>query len=170
MELWDLYDKDRNLLGKTHVRGMPMKKGEYHLAVFVWVFNQRGQVLLMTRSPEKRKYPNLWALTGGAALAGETSLEAICRELLEETGICADPTEFHLQESYCSAENNDICDVYFLHKDVALEDLVFQKGETCDAMWASRALLEEMIKKEQLAKPDVCRYRQLREGLKNILK
>ncbi len=170
MELWDLYDKDRNLLGRTHVRGTPMKKGEYHLAVFVWVFNQAGQVLLMKRSPEKKKYPNLWALTGGAALAGETSLEAICRELREETGIQAEASEMCLQESYRRAGNNDICDIYFLRKDVPVEKLVFQAGETCDAKWATRGELEEMIDQGLLAKPDICRYYQLQSRLDGVLK
>ena len=77
MELWDLYDKDRKPLGKTHVRGVPLKKGEYHLVVFVWVFNSTGQVLMTKRAPEKQSYPNLWEHTGGSVLSGETSRQAI---------------------------------------------------------------------------------------------
>ena len=81
MELWDVYDEQRQPLGKTHVRGVPMAPGEYHLVVFVWVFDGRGRVLMTKRSPEKRSYPNKWEHTGGAAQAGESSLQAIQREL-----------------------------------------------------------------------------------------
>ena len=43
MELWDVYDARRQLTGRTHRRGMPMQAGEYHLIVFVWIFNSAGQ-------------------------------------------------------------------------------------------------------------------------------
>ena len=60
MELWDLYNVRREPLGRTHRRGTPMRRGEYHLVVFVWVFNGRGKLLLTKRSPEKMAYPDLW--------------------------------------------------------------------------------------------------------------
>ena len=49
MELWDVYDAQRQPLGKTHVRGVPMAPGEYHLVVFVWVFDGRGRVVMTKR-------------------------------------------------------------------------------------------------------------------------
>ena len=70
MELWDVYDENRVPLNRLHRRGAPMRSGEYHLTVFVWIFNRKGQLLLTKRSPEKMAYPNFWALTGGAAQAG----------------------------------------------------------------------------------------------------
>ena len=90
MELWDVYDARRQLTGRTHRRGVPMQPGDYHLIVFVWIFNSAGQLLLTKRSPEKESYPNLWETTGGAVIAGETSREAIVRELREETGLSAE--------------------------------------------------------------------------------
>ncbi len=168
MELWDLYDKDRQPLGKTHVRGVPLQKGEYHLVVFVWVFNSQGQVLLTKRAPEKQTYPNLWEHTGGSALAGESSLQAIRRELFEETGIDASESELTLVDSYCRVGN--FCDIYFLRRDVALEDLRMQPGETCEAKWVTRSELEEMIAENLVAKPDVQRYHQLGEKLEGLLR
>lgn len=168
MELWDLYDKERRPLGKTHVRGVPLAKGEYHLVVFVWVFNSHGQVLMTKRSPEKQSYPNLWEHTGGSAMAGETSMQAIRRELLEETGIYAEEEELTLVDSY--TRTGSFCDIYFLHKDVLTTELTLQPGETCDAKWVNRAQLEEMIRKGEVAKPDVQRYQQLSDKLKDRLK
>lgn len=168
MELWDLYDKDRSPLGRTHVRGVPLEKGEYHLVVFVWTFNSRGQVLMTKRAPEKQSYAGLWEHTGGSVQAGETSLQAILRELQEETGIGARPEELRLAESY--RRSNDICDVYFLKKDVPLEQICLQPGETCDAKWVTRAQLEEMIQRGEVAKPDAQRYRQLGNKLEGLLK
>ena len=95
-ELWDLYDKDRNPLHRTHQRGLPLAPGEYHLAVIVVIVNHRGEVLLTRRAKEKDLCPGWWENTGGSVLAGETSLEAILRELREETGIHAQPEELTL--------------------------------------------------------------------------
>ena len=170
MELWDVYDENRRPLGKTHERGVPMKKGEYHLVVFVWVFNSRGELLLTKRSPEKRSYPNKWDPTGGAVLAGENSLQAIQRELFEETGIRAEQSEFEWIETYRRAGKNDICDIYFLRRDAEPDELVMQEGETCGAMWVSRQELERMIAQDMVAKPDAFRYRQLQEKLAGYLK
>ena len=170
MELWDVYDENRIPLGKTHVRGVPMKKGEYHLVVFVWVFKSRGELLLTKRSPEKRSFPNKWDPTGGAVQAGENSLQAVQRELLEETGIHAAQSEFEWIGSYRRTGKNDIGDIYFLRSDVDVDELVMQEGETCGAMWVSRQELERMIAQDMVAKPDVLRYRQLQEKLIGYLK
>lgn len=96
MELWDLYDKDRRPLGRTHQRGLPVPPGAYHLAVIVVILNPKGEVLLTRRAPEKDACPGWWENTGGSVLTGETSLEAITRELREETGLAARPEEFTL--------------------------------------------------------------------------
>lgn len=170
MELCDLYDKNCMPLGRTAVRGSRLKKGEYYLVVFVWVFNGRGQLLLTKRSPEKLSFPNKWNMTGGAVQAGESSLQAVQRELFEETGIRAEPGEFIRVETYRRAGKNDICDVYFLCRDVALDELVMQKGETCGAIWVSRQELERMIAQDLVAKPDAERYRALGEQLNDYLK
>ncbi len=168
MEFWDVYDEKRQPLGKLHTRGIPMKRGEYHVSVFVWVFNSAGQVLLTKRSPEKRSYPNLWALTGGAVQAGENSLQAVQRELLEETGISAQAEEFLHVDTYLRKDS--FCDVYFLKKDVPLKKMVMQKGETCAAKWVSRAEFERMIAQKQIAQPDVKRYYELGEKLADLLR
>ena len=168
MELWDVYDENRNPLHRTHKRGVPMKSGEYHLAVFVWIFDGKGRLLLTKRSPEKMAYPNLWALTGGAALAGETSLQAVQRELFEETGIHARQDEFEPVDQY--RRKNCHCDLYFLIKDVPLSRLVLQPGETCDAKWVDRAEFEAMIARREIADPDAQRYRQLGERTRELLK
>lgn len=52
-ELWDLYDKDRQPLGRTIQRGQPMQEGEYHLGVTVAVFNTKGEILSTRRAPGK---------------------------------------------------------------------------------------------------------------------
>ena len=134
MELWDLYDKDRRPLGRTHQRGLPVPPGAYHLAVIVVILNPKGEVLLTRRAPEKDACPGWWENTGGSVLAGETSLEAITRELREETGLAARPEEFTLLlREDCRTDAH--FDIYALTWEGAPEDIRFQAGETDAARW-----------------------------------
>ncbi len=127
MELWDLYDENRIPLGRTHPRGEPVPEGTYHLAVIVVILNPRGEVLLTRRAKEKAVCPGWWENTGGAALAGETSLQAILRELREETGLAPDPQELTLllrEDRRTDAH----FDIYALTWEGEPEDIRFQAG------------------------------------------
>ncbi|MEN1968066.1 hypothetical protein WMZ97_08315 [Lentibacillus sp. N15] len=53
MEKWDLYDDKRHKIGKTHVRGVPLPEGCYHIVVYVWIQNDHEELLLSKRHPNK---------------------------------------------------------------------------------------------------------------------
>ena len=89
MEYNDIYDENRQLTGRIHRRGSSWKRGEYGLVVCVWIYDGRGNLLLTRRAPGK-SFAGTWENSGGAAKAGETSRQAIARELFEETGLIAD--------------------------------------------------------------------------------
>ena len=147
MEFNDIYDQNRNLTGRIHRRGSKWQTGEYGLVVCVWVHNGKGKLLLTRRAAEK-SFPHTWENPGGAAQAGESSLQAVCRELYEETGICAEAEEFELLSS-----NRDVhyfYDHYCLKKDVPLNQIVLLPGETDDAQWATFSQVHEMIRKRQI--------------------
>ncbi|MBO5867924.1 MAG: NUDIX domain-containing protein [Oscillospiraceae bacterium] len=145
----DIYDIDRNLTGEVHLRGTPWRKGEYGLVVCVWVYDGKGNLLLTRRAPEKT-FAGTWENSGGAAKAGETSIQAIVRELREETGIQAEPEEFEL-----FATGTDRCahyDFYCLKRFVPLEEIRLQPGETDGVQWASFERVHEMIAEKQICK------------------
>ena len=145
----DIYDRNRNRTGRTHVRGTPWNKGEYGLVVCVWVYDGKGKVLLTRRAPEKSA-PGTWENSGGAAKAGEESLTAIVRELQEETGITAQPEEFELLDS-CT-ERGTHFDHYCLHRDSSKVKVILQPGETDGVQWATFDQVHEMIRKKQICK------------------
>ena len=95
----DVYDAARRRTGRVRRRGEAMKPGEYGLVVCVWVCDGAGHLLLTKRAPEKKSFPNTWENSGGSAWAGESSRQAIARELYEETGIRAREEAFRLLES-----------------------------------------------------------------------
>ena len=140
MELWDVYDIDRQKTGKLaqRVNGKSMPEGEYHLVVHICLFNAKGQLLIQQRQIDKIGYPGLWDVTAaGSALAGENSASAAARELYEEMGIRHD---FHGERPFYTINFPDgFDDVYLIEKnDVALSDLRLQQEEVRDAKWATR--------------------------------
>ena len=144
----DIYDKDRNLTGHTHRRGTFWRKGEYGLVVCVWVHDGKGNFLLTRRAPEK-SFAGTWENSGGAAQAGETSLQAITRELAEETGIRAMPEEFRL---LCSGtDKNAHYDFYSLSRDVDTP-ITLQPGETDAYQWVTLEQIHQMIEKQMICK------------------
>lgn len=147
MEFNDIYDKDRNRTGRTHRRGTPWRKGEYGLIVCVWVYDGKGRVLLTRRAPEK-SFPHTWENSGGAAKAGETSRQAIARELFEETGIRAEEEEFERIAS--DSDRNCHYDFYCLRRDIPVEEVRLQPGETDGVRWATYEEVHQMIGKKQI--------------------
>ena len=149
MEFNDIYDENRQLTGRRHRRGTRWHKGEYGLVVCVWVYDGEGNVLMTRRAPEK-SFPGTWENSGGAARAGENSLQAIVRELYEETGIRAEASEFELLGS-----GKDHCthyDYYCLKRKLPLEQVVLQPGETDDVRWASYEQVHQMIEDNMICK------------------
>jgi 8-oxo-dGTP diphosphatase len=67
LEIWDLYDANRQPLGRTIVRGESLADGEYYICGEIWVMNSAGQFLITKRHPDK-KAGNLWEFVGGRNL------------------------------------------------------------------------------------------------------
>lgn len=147
MEYNDIYDEKRRLTGRRHLRGTSWSRGEYGLVVCVWVFDGKGRVLLTRRAPEK-SFAGTWENSGGAAKAGETSRQAIVRELWEETGIVAGEEEFELLTTV--RDENAFYDHYCLKRQMPLENIVLQPGETDGVQWASFAQIHKLIEEGQI--------------------
>lgn len=140
-ELWDVYDENRKLTGRLHRRGDPLKPGEYHLVVHVWLMNSKGEFLLTKRAPNKG-FPNLWESTGGSALAGDDSLTAALREVREETGLILDKTRGACVMQMRKADY--FRDVWLFRQDFDLKAVVLQPGETVDKMYAAKETIQTM--------------------------
>lgn len=149
MEWNDIYDENRNLTGRVHKRGTPWHAGEYGLVVCVWVYDGWGH-LLLTRRARGKSFAGTWENSGGAVKAGESSREAVARELFEETGIQANPEEFELLGS--DLDKNIFYDHYCLRRAIRLQDIVLLPGETDDVMWASFGKVRWMIRSGKICK------------------
>lgn len=152
MEYWDLLDKDRQPLGKTHPRGRqyPLPDGAYHLVVYILTLDGEGRLLITRRSENKRGYPGFWEFTGGSAVAGEDSITSARRELLEETGLDVPAEDVTLLTTmrFLSA----FVDVYLArpHGTADTLSVTLQEGETCDSRWVTLREFEEMLRTDHI--------------------
>lgn len=150
LEIWDLFDENGNKTGEIMQAGMPVPKGLYHMGADVWIVNSENKILIQKRSPSKRLAPNVWAMTGGSVIKGETSLQTIQRETLEELGIKLNCKDFRLMITYKTG--NVWVDEYITRQDVDLKDIVMQKEEVSEVKWATYEEVEQIFESGQFLK------------------
>lgn len=145
MELWDIYDIDRNKTDKIMERGAKFNEGDYHLAVHICIFNSKGEMLIQQRQPFKEGWSNMWDITvGGSATKGDTSASAASRELFEEIGYEYDFTG--IRPHYTINFDHGFDDYYFIEEDVDISRLKLQYSEVARVKWATRDEIKEMIR------------------------
>ncbi|MCQ2498497.1 MAG: NUDIX domain-containing protein [Lachnospiraceae bacterium] len=143
MEMWDIYDANKQLTGRTMKKNdWCLKDDEYHLTVLGVVKRKSdGKFLITKRVMTKAWAPGWWEVSGGAAQAGEKSFEAACREVQEETGLDVSKCEKAYQFSY-HRENpgegdNYFVDIYKFEIDFEESDVKPQEAETDGFMLAT---------------------------------
>lgn len=145
MEIWDVYDRDRQKTGRTMVRGEQFEEGCYHLVIHVCLFNSDGNMLIQQRQPFKEGWPNMWDVTvGGSAIAGENAQMAAARELYEEIGVRVDFSEIRPQFTIHFDHGFD--DVFLIEHDVNLQDCILQPEEVQAVRYATCEEICQMIK------------------------
>ena len=167
-ELIDIYDRDRNYTGLTVPReGARMGEGQYMLYVLAIIEDMQGRMLITQRSLDKHWAAGWWEVTGGGVAAGETSEQAIVRELAEEVGL--DVADYPLERIYVyenvdlESGDNYIVDIYRFKLDFTADDIVLQDTEAIDCKLAT---FEEI---EQLAEQGVfLHYRRIKQALEAI--
>lgn len=141
-ELIDIYDEDRNRTGATIPReGAFLKEGEYMLYVLAIVQNAEGKYLITQRSMDKHWAAGWWEVTGGGVLAGETSADAVLREVREEVGLDVSDQPLVPVHAYRNVDlergDNYIVDIYHFHLDVDEGDVTLQDSEAVACQFAT---------------------------------
>ena len=160
MEYWYIYDKDGHFTGRKKGKYEKWGEDEYHLATEVWVINSKKQILIQQRSEKCQLLPGIWALTTGRVVSGETTRQGCIRELKEELGIEAKEEECNLVKSLLKNRLGMIWDIYFLRKDVELEDVTLQKEEVSTVKLVNTDEFRDMLKEGIM-----CEYEEIYELL-----
>ncbi len=148
MELWDIYDSNKQRTGRTMKRNdWCLKDGEYHLTVLGVVARPDGRFLITKRVMSKAWAPGWWEVSGGAVQAGEESKDAVVREVKEETGLDVSNAEggylFSYQRENPGEGDNYFVDIYRFVMDFDETDVKPQEEETDGFMLATAEQIEE---------------------------
>ena len=150
MEIWDLYNENRELIGRDHIRGEELPEGCYHLVVHVWIRNSKGEYLVSQRSTDRASFPLMWECVGGSVTKGEDSMVGALRETLEEVGVVLKPENGTLRRSevrdYVNGERfADILDVWLFEYDGSVELERATTREVAQVKWLRKEQIKELL-------------------------
>ena len=140
MELVDILNCRKELTGNVCDK-KEVPDHYYRLSIHVWIINDDGQLLIQQRSSNLKRFPNKWTNTGGAAQAGEKSIDTVVREVKEELNLNVDVNKLEFIASY--KRDKDYVDVWVLRQNAKISDLKLQSEEVQDVKWCT---LEEWLK------------------------
>ncbi|MDD3392579.1 MAG: GNAT family N-acetyltransferase [Bacilli bacterium] len=160
MEYFNLYDENKKLTDKKVLRGDKVEPGFYYIVVVVLIENNQGKFLIQKRSEQKG---NIWALTGGHPKLGETSKEGIITEIEEELGMRVASNELFLIKTI--RFDNKFADLYYLKKDIDIEDLKLQDEEVSEVRWVTPEYLDDLIKNNLFHRSHMKIYQEFKDVL-----
>ena len=149
MELVDLLNDRKELIGETCERNS-VPEGKYRLSIHIWIVNDKNEILIQQRSASRKMFPNMWTNTGGACIAGETSIETVFRELREELNVIPNIDNLELIASY--KRKKDYVDVWLLRQNININDLKFNDNEVQAAKWVSIEEWKKLLIEEKAIK------------------
>jgi isopentenyldiphosphate isomerase len=149
MEIFDIVDEFGNPTGETVEREKAHEQGIRHRTVHIWISREvdgRKQVLLQKRAMNKDSYPGGYdTSSAGHIQAGDEPLESAIRELGEELGLVAEPSQLKFagtiknqyQEEFYGKmfKDDEIAFVYVYQGEVDIEKLTLQTEEVESVDW-----------------------------------
>lgn len=152
-EIWDLYNENRELIGKDHVRGEQLPIDGYHLAVHVWIRNSKGEYLISQRSANKPTLPLMWECVRGSVIKGEDSLQGAIREAKEEVGVDLLPENGQVlftktRKIIDGIIFNDIMDAWLFEYDEEVDLSNATTDEVAQVAWMNREQIKELFEQK----------------------
>ena len=150
MEVWDLYNENRELMGRDHIRGEEIPEGCYHLVVHAWIRNSKGEFLISQRSADRKSFPLMWECVGGSVTKGEDSLTGALREIEEEVGLIL-PAEkgrlikTEIRKYVDGVRFADILDVWLFEYDGEVDLSKATTEEVAQTKWMTKDEMREYL-------------------------
>ncbi len=152
MEYLNLYDKLGNLTTEKGIRGI--KSDKLVGIVIIFIENSKGEFLIQKTSSARN---SIFATTGGHVSFGSTFEEAVINEVKEELGV--DITNENFVEVNTYIRDYYIQKVYYLKKDIDMNDIKIQEDEVEYVEWISKERINELIKNNEFREGNIEGYK-----------
>jgi isopentenyl-diphosphate delta-isomerase len=140
-----IVDEDDNLLYYKELQERDLRK-EITRTSALWVFNEKGEVLLAKRSKNKPNFPNIWGQSVAGCLDEDESYEDnATRETKEEIGVDLDKIITGPKER--ESDNHEFFSQYFFTHISSTTKFVLQEEEVDEVRWVSLKELEDWYSK-----------------------
>lgn len=150
MEYLDIYNDFGEVTGKVIQRGdknVKLKSNEHIAVGVIYIENSEGNYLIQKTSKTKG---GLYSSTGGHVCSGESPLESIKREVMEELGV--DISNDKIEELGFILYDAPIRYMFYLKKDVNIEDINIQKEEVDYVEYMSFDKINNLINNDLMLK------------------
>lgn len=183
-ELFDVLTESGERTETTKRRGDIHRDGDWHASVHIWIARRRisgMEYLLQKRADDKDSFPGCWdAASTGHIDAGEDAITAAIRELREELGVRARPSELVLLFRRKVSEDNVFHGKRFINNELkwvflfkgALPDCAinFEQEEISGVAWQNAAVIRKALEKNDPAYCiDLQEFREVHCCTKDIL-
>ena len=153
-ELIDIFDEKGNHIG-TELKSVAHKLGHWHKSIHAYLINDKGEIVLQQRSPDKNLYPNYWDVSfAGHVGAGENTLSSAQRECKEELSINLNANDleylFTVPErlQWGDVDSREFVDVFLCRKNFDKESIKHQEEEVAGFVVMSISKFIDEIKRE----------------------
>ena len=161
-ELRDLYDINSNKTNKTYRKGDLIPEGYYPMVVMVVIKNSNGEFFMQKRVESKG---GDWGVTGGHPKSGETPIEGIITEVKEELGLDFSKENFIEYDFGC--DGKDCYKMYFVTKDININDITIQQEELSEVRWFTMDELKGMVNSGELNEDQIACFNKVCNYLNN---
>ena len=106
-----------------------------------------------------------WGVTGGHPKSGETPIEGIITEVKEELGLDFSKENFIEYDSGC--DGKDCYKMYFVTKDININDITIQQEELSEVRWFTMDELKDMVNSGELNEDQIACFNKVCNYLNN---
>ena len=154
MEYLNLYDKTGKLLKEKGIRGE--KREELVGIVIIFIENSKGEFLIQKTSASRG---NIFATTGGHVSYGSDFSDTVINEVKEELGI--DVSNENIVEVNTFITDRYVQKVYYLKKDIDINDITIQEDEVEYVVWLSKEKIDNLIANNSFREGNIPGYKHI---------
>lgn len=146
-ELFDTFSLNGEFLGvKPKSFCHSQNPGVYHKPVWIWIYNDKGEVLVQKRSSKKKNFPNLFDMpSAGHVDAGERPIDACVRETFEELGIKVEKEKFIFEGEILNQIGWELAQVYSLKLNIPVSEMKLSPDEVECVKWLNFDEFEKLF-------------------------